>query len=115
LESFYRDPGTARGGRYDVYRAQGWSDGGTILGGQVAFGSNYFTRSTMAEYSRRSTVHEPLHLFGIGDRGADRPGYGYGRVVGPDWDQWYASTNPRGAANNADNWACLMVQSCGGF
>ncbi|MFK0298744.1 RHS repeat domain-containing protein [Brevundimonas sp. NPDC090276] len=115
LEAFYRDPGTARGGNHDVYVATNWSDGGTIRGGQVSFGSRYFERPSSGDYSRRASLHEPLHLFGIGDRSAERPGHGFYPVAGSDWDQWYARTNPRGAANNADNWACLMAQSCGGF
>ncbi len=116
LESFFRDPGTARGGQHDVYLAAGQSGGGIILGGRVSFGAGYFTTNTMSEYSKRATIHEPLHIFGYGaDRAWLRPDGYYGNVSGPESDMWYAREVPRGAKRNADNWACLMVQSCGGF
>ena len=72
LDKFYNDPGTAKGGQYDVHVAAGWGDGATIIGGQVAFGPDYFKENNMQ--TRMGTIHEPLHLFGYGDRHFDGKG-----------------------------------------
>lgn len=111
LQKFYDDPGTAKGGQYDVYRVPGWSSGGTIVRGQVAFGSGYFTSNN--SFNRVSTTHEPLHLSsGFGDRVAMFPNYGPGEVETPRVDEWYAGQNAAGAQSNADNWGCLIAQQC---
>ncbi|WP_426000738.1 hypothetical protein [Caulobacter sp. DWR1-3-2b1] len=113
LEGFYNDPGTAQGGKYDLYKAGDWSGGGTIRGGQVAFGTGYF--ASTGTHSRMATIHEPMHLQGF-QMGRDMQmkypnGYYYG-VYGPGSVQTYARSNPAGAQNNIESWACLIARAC---
>jgi hypothetical protein len=82
LSKFFNDPGTAKGGHYDVYRATAWSGGATILGGQVSFGARFF-QGQNDSYNRVSTTHEPLHLFGFGDRQVEFPNKHYYEPSGP--------------------------------
>jgi RHS repeat-associated protein len=107
LSAFYADKGTAKGGRYDVSVVPGWRTGGTIVDGVVSYGPEYFQERS--EATRRNAVHEPLHLFGYGDRHFDGKGF---RVVTPYWDMEYAKINPGGAQRNADNTACLITGGC---
>jgi hypothetical protein len=113
LSNFYNDPGTARGGKYDVYKASDWGDGGTIRGGQVAFGTGYFSGS--GTFNRMATIHEPMHLqgFNVGrDVSWKFPDGNYYPVYSPYWVKEFAKDSPAAAKSNVDNWACLISGFC---
>lgn len=115
LSAFYNDPGTAKGGKYDVYKASAaWKTGGTILGGQVAFGPDYFKLKTGNPMGRINTIHEPMHLpgFNVGHDMEMMINKTYYRVVTPYWDKIYAAQSPTGAQRNIDNWACMISGQC---
>lgn len=107
LQNFFLDPGTAHGGRYDVYILPNNITGATIQGGQVAFSPGYFASGVGSQYSRLATVHEPMHLFGYGDRT-----WNAHSVTGPGVAMDYATGHPNGAQGNAENFACFVTGYC---
>lgn len=108
LLDFYLDPGASAGGQYDVYIMNSNVTGATIMGGQVVFSPQYFRSGNNSVFSVLATIHEPLHLFGYGDRTHN----GYAVAGDPWFDMLYARSNTVGAMDNADNAACMVSGLC---
>jgi RHS repeat-associated protein len=117
LSKFYADPGTAKGGQYDVTRGtMGENMEGTIRNHAVMFASSFFEGNGKGDDARRvnAALHEPLHFGAVGGGFRDPyycPSMGSCfKVFGAYWVGVYANdkSNPNGGENNADSWSRLI-------